>query len=55
VLAPLSFLVPELDALYVSIIAAQIHWARGAAGVDSLPKLQLFILAIAEEHRNSLE
>ena len=51
----MCFLVPELDALYYSVIASQIHRARLTAGVDSFAKLQFFIRAIAEVDDDALK
>ena len=51
----MRFLVPELDALYYSVAAPQIQRAGLATGVDSLPKLQLFILAISKVHHDALK
>jgi hypothetical protein len=54
-LTPTGLLVPELDALYHPVGAAQIQWARLTAGPDCLAKLQFFIGTIAEVHDDALK
>ena len=51
----MGLLVPELDALYYPISAAQIQWARLATGSDCLAKLQFFIRAVAKVNNNALK